>query len=113
MSFSSHSHMFSPASTLLMEVKRGGTTLESFLIAEDNDSWRCSPRYFRIDGLVFDEIRFSEPDPSTEPWIVIDNLAFNVALPEPVRLLLFGVGLAALGLARSISGTLSGRPPNL
>ena len=103
MSFTSHSHMFSPASTLLMEVKRDGTILESFLITEDNDSWCCSPRYFRIDGLIFDEIRFSEPDPSTEPWIVIDNLAFDIALPEPVPLLLFGFGLAALGLVRSIS----------
>ena len=96
MSFTSHSHMFMPDSTLLMDVKRNGTVLESFLITEDNDSWCCSPRYFRIDGLVFDEIRFSEPGPLTQPWIVIDNLAFDVALPEPNAIALFGLALRHL-----------------
>lgn len=99
-SFTSHTHVLN-GGTIRLEVLDDGVSLETFDITEANDSWCCSPRFVLIDGLVFDEIRFTELLPVSESWITIDNLAFNeaTAVPSPAGAGLFVLGLLTMGAA--------------
>jgi hypothetical protein len=93
-SFTSHTDVLN-GGAIRLEVLNDGASLESFDITEANESWCCTPRFVRIDGLIFDEIRVTELLPVSQSWITIDNLAFNEAtvIPEPA-----GAGLILLGV---------------
>lgn len=99
-SFTSHTDVLN-GGTIRLEVLDDGVSLESFDITEANDSWCCAPLFVRIDGLVFDEIRFTELLPVSQSWITIDNLAFNeaTAVPSPAGAALFLLGVLTIGAA--------------
>jgi hypothetical protein len=83
--------MVSNGSTWLFEALLNGIVVESFSEIVNT----ITPNFYGFNGILFDEIRVSDSD-----FMLIDNLQFSQAVPEPGTLALLGIGLLGMGAAR-------------